>query len=215
MGLRMGAVTLLLSLLLAAQPLHSTVVLLPRNRQIPLVLKNPVSPNKDDFSRESAGARASLLPSETAPLPNPTAIKATKLAGRVKTRLRKVDLRNAELEPEPAMTYQPVIGVLSQPGYADSQRVRDRFNATRENNYANLSFFAASYVKFVEAGGARVVPLIYNEPWRHMRKVCDGASQSVNCRSDWDFSFCYNFICTVMAYKRTLGGIRKIGLSAT
>ncbi|GFZ05077.1 gamma-glutamyl hydrolase 2 [Actinidia rufa] len=34
----------------------------------------------------------------------------------------------------------------------------------RLNSSADASYIAASYVKFVEAAGARVIPLIYNEP---------------------------------------------------
>ncbi|PPD79031.1 hypothetical protein GOBAR_DD24036 [Gossypium barbadense] len=51
--------------------------------------------------------------------------------------------------------YRPVIGILSHPGDGASGRL---------NNDTNASYIAASYVKFVEAAGARVIPLIYNEP---------------------------------------------------
>ncbi|CAI5480455.1 unnamed protein product [Closterium sp. Yama58-4] len=77
------------------------------------------------------------------------------------------DLFNGDAEP---VTYQPLIGVLSQPGIADSGVIARVFNATEENHFANLSYIAASYVKFVEAGGARVVPIIYNEPRRQIIK---------------------------------------------
>ncbi|GAA0139919.1 cysteine protease [Lithospermum erythrorhizon] len=57
--------------------------------------------------------------------------------------------------PEPNLNYRPVIGILTHPGDGASGRL---------NNNSNASYIAASYVKFVEAAGARVIPLIYNEP---------------------------------------------------
>ncbi|KAK9088719.1 hypothetical protein Scep_027801 [Stephania cephalantha] len=51
--------------------------------------------------------------------------------------------------------FRPVIGILSHPGDGASGRL---------NNGTNASYIAASYAKFVEAAGARVIPLIYNEP---------------------------------------------------
>ncbi|KAJ8755694.1 hypothetical protein K2173_022637 [Erythroxylum novogranatense] len=56
---------------------------------------------------------------------------------------------------DPKLNYQPVIGILSHPGDGASGRL---------NNATNASYIAASYVKFVESAGARVIPLIYNEP---------------------------------------------------
>lgn len=44
---------------------------------------------------------------------------------------------------------QPLIGILSQPLY---------------HSLPNVSFIAASYVQFVEAAGARAVPIVYNSP---------------------------------------------------
>ncbi|KAL3508786.1 hypothetical protein ACH5RR_028187 [Cinchona calisaya] len=55
----------------------------------------------------------------------------------------------------PKLNYRPVIGILSHPGDGASGRL---------NNATNASYIAASYVKFVESAGARVIPLIYNEP---------------------------------------------------
>nr|DAD37759.1 TPA_asm: hypothetical protein HUJ06_008400 [Nelumbo nucifera] len=54
-----------------------------------------------------------------------------------------------------ALYFRPVIGILSHPGDGASGRL---------NNATNASYIAASYVKFVESAGARVIPLIYNEP---------------------------------------------------
>ncbi|OMO92529.1 Peptidase C26 [Corchorus olitorius] len=56
---------------------------------------------------------------------------------------------------DPNLYYRPVIGILSHPGDGASGRL---------SNDSNASYIAASYVKFVEAAGARVIPLIYNEP---------------------------------------------------
>lgn len=58
-------------------------------------------------------------------------------------------------EPEPTLNYRPVIGILSHPGDGASGRL---------SNASNVSYIAASYVKFIESAGARVIPLIYNEP---------------------------------------------------
>ncbi|CAK9134155.1 unnamed protein product [Ilex paraguariensis] len=57
--------------------------------------------------------------------------------------------------PDPKLNYRPVIGIVSHPGDGASGRL---------NNATNASYIAASYVKFVESAGARVIPLIYNEP---------------------------------------------------
>ncbi|XP_020231388.1 gamma-glutamyl hydrolase 2 [Cajanus cajan] len=57
--------------------------------------------------------------------------------------------------PDPNLYYQPVIGIVSHPGDGASGRL---------SNATGASYIAASYVKLVEAAGARVVPLIYNEP---------------------------------------------------
>ncbi|KAJ4980419.1 hypothetical protein NE237_031256 [Protea cynaroides] len=57
--------------------------------------------------------------------------------------------------PDPTLYFRPVIGILSHPGDGASGRL---------NNDSKASYIAASYVKFVESAGARVIPLIYNEP---------------------------------------------------
>ncbi|CAN8233854.1 unnamed protein product [Cochlearia groenlandica] len=56
---------------------------------------------------------------------------------------------------DPNLNYSPVIGILSHPGDGASGRL---------TNDTSSTYIAASYVKFAEAGGARVIPLIYNEP---------------------------------------------------
>ncbi|KAI3769361.1 hypothetical protein L6452_00462 [Arctium lappa] len=55
----------------------------------------------------------------------------------------------------PRLNYRPVIGILSHPGDGASGQL---------SNATDASYIAASYVKFVESAGARVIPLIYNEP---------------------------------------------------
>ncbi|XP_072953817.1 gamma-glutamyl hydrolase 2-like isoform X2 [Typha angustifolia] len=57
--------------------------------------------------------------------------------------------------PDPSLYYYPVIGIVSHPGDGASGRL---------SNATNASNIPASYVKFVESAGARVIPLIFNEP---------------------------------------------------
>ncbi|XP_028763695.1 gamma-glutamyl hydrolase 2-like [Neltuma alba] len=57
--------------------------------------------------------------------------------------------------PNPHLYDRPVIGIVTHPGDGASGRL---------SNATNASYIAASYVKFVECAGARVIPLIYNEP---------------------------------------------------
>lgn len=57
--------------------------------------------------------------------------------------------------PDSKLNFRPIIGIVSHPGDGASGRL---------NNATNASYIAASYVKFVESAGARVIPLIYNEP---------------------------------------------------
>ncbi|CAK9151728.1 unnamed protein product [Ilex paraguariensis] len=66
--------------------------------------------------------------------------------------------------PDPKLNYRPVIGIVSHPGDGASGRL---------NNATNASYIAASYVKFVESAGARVIPLIYNEPRDVLYKKLD------------------------------------------
>lgn len=57
--------------------------------------------------------------------------------------------------PDPAVYDRPVIGIVSHPGDGAGGRI---------SNTTATSYIGASYVKFVEAAGARVIPLVYNEP---------------------------------------------------
>lgn len=63
------------------------------------------------------------------------------------------------------LNYRPVIGILSHPGDGASGRL---------SNATNTSYIAASYVKFIESAGARVIPLIFTEPSEilHMVILC-------------------------------------------
>ncbi|KAG8068002.1 hypothetical protein GUJ93_ZPchr0005g15827 [Zizania palustris] len=56
---------------------------------------------------------------------------------------------------DPAVYDRPVVGIVSHPGDGAAGRI---------SNGTATSYIASSYVKFVESAGARVVPLIYNEP---------------------------------------------------
>ncbi|MED6198307.1 Gamma-glutamyl hydrolase 2 [Stylosanthes scabra] len=66
--------------------------------------------------------------------------------------------------PNPNLYYQPVIGIVTHPGDGASGRL---------SNSSSVSNIPASYVKFVEAGGARVIPLIYNESPQKLLKKLD------------------------------------------
>eukprot|EP00897_Mesotaenium_endlicherianum_P009655 jgi/Mesen1/8718/ME000052S08148 len=83
---------------------------------------------------------------------------------------RLIQLPSDELAPflmfnrnSAIVTTKPLIGILSQPGDGNGQEVWRRNHPGASSTPANVSFIAASYVKFVEAGGARAVPIIYNE----------------------------------------------------
>ncbi|KAJ6811940.1 gamma-glutamyl hydrolase 2-like [Iris pallida] len=63
--------------------------------------------------------------------------------------------------PDPDLNYRPVIGILSHPGDGASGRL---------NNGSGVTNIPASYVKFVESAGARVVPLIHTQPWEQIQE---------------------------------------------
>ena len=67
----------------------------------------------------------------------------------------------------PTVNSRPLIGILSQPGDGDGGLIMRR----KGWNQSSVSYIAASYVKFIEMGGARVIPLLYNEPEHVMRRV--------------------------------------------
>lgn len=71
----------------------------------------------------------------------------------------------------PPSNNQPLIGILSQPGDGDggrSPRVNARGSDFRVSGAhaddGNVSYIAASYVKWVESAGARPVPILYDDP---------------------------------------------------
>ncbi|KAI3860169.1 hypothetical protein MKW92_014252 [Papaver armeniacum] len=66
-----------------------------------------------------------------------------------------IDLPGEDEKYRVDLYYRPVIGILSHPGDGASGRL---------NKDKNASYIAASYVKFIESAGARVIPFIYNEP---------------------------------------------------
>ncbi|EFJ14357.1 hypothetical protein SELMODRAFT_423816 [Selaginella moellendorffii] len=71
--------------------------------------------------------------------------------------------------PEESREKRPLIGILTQPGDGDDRSYINRLEPG-DPRRSNISYIAASYVKFVEAGGARAVPLLYNEPWETLAK---------------------------------------------
>ncbi|XP_059282847.1 gamma-glutamyl hydrolase 1-like [Lycium ferocissimum] len=56
--------------------------------------------------------------------------------------------------PEHDLNYRPVIGIISHPSDGASGRIV---------NSSKVSYIASSYVKFVESGGARVIPLLFED----------------------------------------------------
>ncbi|KAG6557513.1 hypothetical protein Mapa_000787 [Marchantia paleacea] len=77
-------------------------------------------------------------------------------------RLRLPSERLGYDDDGPVRTTQPLIGILS----GEVQKVIGGGGTF----HPGMSYIAASYVKFVEAGGARAVPLLYNEPVESLRR---------------------------------------------
>lgn len=97
---------------------------------------------------------------------------------------------SAALEPAPlplwvfrsdasAVNRQPVVGILSQPGDG-LNGLSPACRGCPSAPAPGTSYIAASYVKLVEAGGARVVPLVYNWPWPRLRQVGPAAGTSAS-----------------------------------
>lgn len=86
--------------------------------------------------------------------------------------IQKVIGVNHKTDEEIASNSRPLIGVLSQPGDGMKWSITGRWMKEPLASVCEESYIAASYVKFVESGGARVVPLIYNEPEEVLKKVC-------------------------------------------
>ncbi|PUZ65171.1 hypothetical protein GQ55_3G201900 [Panicum hallii var. hallii] len=83
------------------------------------------------------------------------AVLAPSSAGVIRLPSGKVGARACAAPPDPAAYDRPVIGIVSHPGDGAGGRI---------SNGTATSYIGASYVKFVEAAGARVIPLVYNEP---------------------------------------------------
>ena len=64
--------------------------------------------------------------------------------------------------PDYKLNFWPVIGILTYPGDGASGRL---------NNDTDASYIVASYMKFVESAGARVIPIIFNEPLEIIHEV--------------------------------------------
>jgi hypothetical protein len=68
---------------------------------------------------------------------------------------------------------RPLIGILSQPTCGEKTKESERnWDSASSSSSSNSSCIAASYVKFVESGGARAVPILYNEPEHSLIQVC-------------------------------------------
>jgi gamma-glutamyl hydrolase len=61
-------------------------------------------------------------------------------------------------------SHQPVIGLFTQPIYFLNPKFSKGENIDKSIFKGYKSFFAATYVKWLEGSGAKVVPLIYTEP---------------------------------------------------
>jgi len=61
---------------------------------------------------------------------------------------------------------RPIIGILTQPGNGG-------YGDVAEDLQNKTQYIAASYVKFVESGGARVVPIFYNSTKDQLDQLFD------------------------------------------
>ena len=90
------------------------------------------------------------------------ALLAPSSAGVIRLPSGKAGARACAAPPDPAAYDRPVIGIVSHPGDGAGGRI---------SNTTATSYIGASYVKFVEAAGARVIPLVYNEPEERLLEV--------------------------------------------
>ncbi len=94
-----------------------------------------------------------------------------------------------ESEEEPGGTNsRPLIGILSQPTCGEKMKESERNWDSASSS--NRSCIAASYVKFVESGGARAVPILYNEPEHSLIQVCLLQISTNSFCSEIGFSVC-------------------------
>ena len=82
--------------------------------------------------------------------------------------------RQESTQEPPPLNNRPLIGILSQPGDGCDHET------TLMGTEHPASYIAAGYVKFVESGGARAVPLFYDEPEESLRKVSPCSSTSIH-----------------------------------
>ena len=61
-----------------------------------------------------------------------------------------------------ASNFRPIIGVVSEPVVPENQQVSGK---------KPTSYIAASYVKYLEMAGARVVPIVYDQPADQIQKL--------------------------------------------
>ena len=117
--------------------------------------------------RRRSPTRASSLANGLVALPTPAhpllpALLAPSSAGVIRLPSGKAGARACAAPPDPAAYDRPVIGIVSHPGDGAGGRI---------SNTTATSYIGASYVKFVEAAGARVIPLVYNEPEERLLEV--------------------------------------------
>ena len=102
----------------------------------------------------------------------PGDIKLPSEQHELKSDNRKVNGVNHIADEEIAINSRPLIGILSQPGNGMKWSATERLMEETLPPHYKESYIAASYVKFVESGGARAVPLLYNEPEEVLKEVC-------------------------------------------
>jgi hypothetical protein len=66
----------------------------------------------------------------------------------------------ASCTPIEGQNLRPIIGIMAQP--PDSSLLLDKANLhAPPNSFNNTQQIVASYVKWLESGGARIVPILY------------------------------------------------------
>lgn len=83
------------------------------------------------------------------------------IGGLIVVQARPEQYLGRKVKPTPTNEY-PIIGVVAQ-----------ETNALTEGEVGMpaYSYIAASYVKFIEAGGARVVPIWINKPRKYYERI--------------------------------------------
>jgi gamma-glutamyl hydrolase len=78
-----------------------------------------------------------------------------------------------------ALNNRPIIGIITQPGTGGYGDPQDAHNATQ--------YLAASYVKFIESGGGRVVPIFFNSTKDELDNLFDSINGILFPGGDADF----------------------------